>query len=70
MAASEFLPRSSLIGEWKRKDQTLAISVLLFVIAGAAEKEKRMEGGARDIAGSWCCCSLVFAGREKEVTLP
>ena len=51
-------------------NRTLAISVLLLVIAGVTGKEKRMEGGARDIAGSWCCCSLVFAGREKEVTLP
>lgn len=49
MAASELLPRSSLIGEWKREDHTLSISVLLLVIARAAGKEKRMEGGARDI---------------------
>uniref|UniRef100_A0A3Q7FV95 Uncharacterized protein n=1 Tax=Solanum lycopersicum TaxID=4081 RepID=A0A3Q7FV95_SOLLC len=69
-ATSELLPRSLLIREWKREDQMLVISVLLLVIAGAARKEKRMEGGAKDIAGCWCCCSLVFAGREKETTLP
>ena len=40
MAASELLSRSSLIGEWKREDQTLAISVLLLVIAGDAGKKK------------------------------
>lgn len=50
--ASELLPRSSLIAEWKIEDRMLKISLILLFINISFGKEKRTEGGNRDIAAA------------------